>query len=422
MLSFFRKKPVIIKRKDHCISRKNIDSDAVRVLYRLYRSGYQAYLVGGGVRDLLLGRQPKDFDVGTNARPNEIKRLFRNCFLIGRRFRLAHIVFGKKTIETTTFRKTPATSPDSTDKIQYDDNTFGTPEQDAYRRDFTINGIFYDISDFSVIDYVGGLKDLKKKVIRTIGNASERFQEDPVRMMRAIKFAARLEFTFERQTLAALKKYHSDILKASPPRVCEEIFRLFLFGSGERSMRLAYEVGLLSDIFPRLTSFIHANGKDHCEIWKYLKSLDEDEDSAEVSNGVRLATLFYATYLTLLPTPRSGEAKRATKMHLALELLSSKCCAVPIPKVTVISAIEMFTNIDRFNAPVNLAKSKRFLNNADFKNALAFARIVARAENRPLEPLNEWKAAFDSVATKSSQDEMPHRPRRRSRNRARQGN
>ena len=158
-----KSEPVIRARPDHCISRKNIDRDALRVLYRLNDLGYTAYLVGGGVRDLLLGREPKDFDVGTSAKPDEVKRAFRNCFLIGRRFRLAHLRFGRKIIETATFRQNSQTVGEIIEHAAegpFEDNTFGTPETDAYRRDFTVNGLFYNIRDFSVIDWVGGLKDL----------------------------------------------------------------------------------------------------------------------------------------------------------------------------------------------------------------------------------------------------------------------
>ncbi|HKC13855.1 MAG TPA: CCA tRNA nucleotidyltransferase, partial [Vicinamibacteria bacterium] len=174
--------PRILARAQHVISRKNIDPDALKVLYRLKNHGFVAYLVGGGVRDLLLERRPKDFDIGTSAHPQQIKKLFRNCFIIGRRFRLCHVRFGRKVVEVSTFRR--QAQPEEGDTLIRRDNTFGPPEEDAFRRDFTVNALFYDIATFSVIDWVGGLEDLQRKVIRTIGDPAVRFREDPVRMLR----------------------------------------------------------------------------------------------------------------------------------------------------------------------------------------------------------------------------------------------
>ena len=202
--------PTIIARDSHPISRKQIDDDTLKVLYRLNRHGYKAYLVGGGVRDLLLGRRPKDFDIGTDATPEQVRNLFRNGFLIGRRFRLAHIRFaGNKIIEVATFRRHPREEelPDDPDEhFHFVQNVFGTPCEDAYRRDFTINALFYNIDDFSIIDYVGGLKDLEEKRLRVIGDPMVRFVEDPVRMLRAIEFSARLDFTMEESIFAAVGK------------------------------------------------------------------------------------------------------------------------------------------------------------------------------------------------------------------------
>src|SRR3712207_1368501 len=198
--------PTIVPRSSHAISRRQIDADALKVLYRLHEHNYVAYLVGGSVRDLLLGRRPKDFDIGTSAHPYQVKRLFKNCWIIGRRFRLAHVRFGAKTIEVATFRRQvsqqelaaveeiepvplgdAADGDEQRDRLVHRDNTFGTPEEDAFRRDFTINALFYDIGTFSIIDYVGGLRDLDQRVIRCIGDPHVRFLEDPVRMLRAVR-------------------------------------------------------------------------------------------------------------------------------------------------------------------------------------------------------------------------------------------
>jgi poly(A) polymerase len=195
----------------------------LKVLYRLHRSGYRAYLCGGSVRDLLMDRTPKDFDVATDAHPTEIRRLFRNSRIIGRRFRLVHIIFQDMIVEVSTFRREPeraAALPDvAEDLLITDDNTFGSPLQDARRRDFTINALFYNIADFSVIDYVSGLDDLQQKRVHIIGDPDVRFREDPVRMLRAVEFASRLDFEIEPETYDAIIRHRNEILKASPPRI-----------------------------------------------------------------------------------------------------------------------------------------------------------------------------------------------------------
>src|SRR5215218_674078 len=232
--------PRIIPRAQHTLSRKDIDPDALKVLNRLRQFDHLAYLVGGSVRDLLLGRRPKDFDVGTSAHPYQVKRLFRNCWIIGRRFRLAHVKFGPKVIEVATFRRQVAAgeevvqdgvpAPDPTtpegEHLIHRDNTFGTPEEDAFRRDFTINALFYDIADFSVIDYVGGLEDLQSKVVRSIGDPDVRLREDPVRMIRALALAARLDFEIEPTLLAAIRAHRQEIAKSSLPRLLEEYYKI----------------------------------------------------------------------------------------------------------------------------------------------------------------------------------------------------
>lgn len=237
------------------IAKELIDSDADKILRRLRRNGHAAFLVGGCVRDLLLGRTPKDFDIATSATPNEIKDLFRNCRIIGRRFRLAHIFFGQKIIETATFRANPREGvpfEEGEELLIRRDNVFGTAEEDARRRDFTINGLFYDIEACEVTDYVGGLADLDARLIRTIGDPDIRFREDPVRILRAIKFAARLDFNMEPVTYAALLAHRGEIPKCAPPRVLEEIYRLLRGGAARRSMELLLETGVAATLAPEL--------------------------------------------------------------------------------------------------------------------------------------------------------------------------
>ncbi len=246
----------ILKRSEHPISRRHIDSGALRVLNRLYRAGHTAYLVGGGVRDLFLERSPKDFDVVTSARPTQVRKLFRNCRLIGRRFRLAHVHFsGSEIVEVATFRCQPSQT-EGDELLVRSDNRFGSPREDAARRDFTINGLFYSIADFSVIDYVGGVEDIARKVVRTINDPWIRFQEDPVRMIRAIKFAGKLNFRIEKKTWAALCELREEIRKSPEPRVQEEIARLLEEGAACRSLTLLHESGLLEEIEPQLAQYL----------------------------------------------------------------------------------------------------------------------------------------------------------------------
>lgn len=386
------KEPTIYQRKEHCISRKNIDADALRVLYRLNQLGYTAYLVGGGVRDLLLGREPKDFDVGTSARPNEVKRAFRNCYLIGRRFRLAQVCFGKKIIETATFRKTAQSVGEIIEKAAegpLEDNDFGTPQTDAFRRDFTVNGLFYNIKDFSVIDWVGGMKDLKKKIIRSIGDPSVRFREDPVRMLRAIKFSSRLGFKIERGTYAAIKKYHSAIMTAAMPRVTEEIFRLFTYGHSEEAFRMLWETGLLGDLIPELAAYIDKNGGKKCDTFRYLKGLDKYEimmrqNGMEASNALRMAIL----------------AKGLGEPRTALKIMVNR---IHIPKAAYFAAVMMQESVNRLGKPPTKFR-QRFVYNRDFPDALDYNRIVARCDGKDESALNEWSDLYQAKGNENERN------------------
>jgi poly(A) polymerase len=282
--------PTVIPRSNHALSRSLIDPDALRVLNRLRQFDYLAYLVGGSVRDLLLDRRPKDFDIGTSAHPHDVKRLFRNCWIIGRRFRLVHVKFGTKTIEVATFRRqlseqevaeqevatreaaeqAQAEAPGRRDRqrVHPRDNTFGTPEEDAFRRDFTVNALFYDIATFSIIDYVGGIEDLNQRIIRSIGNPDVRFEEDPVRMLRAIVLAARLDFTVDPPVVDAIRRRAHLIANASPARLLEEFYKILRSGSAERAFRQLAEVGLLRHLAPEL---VRDGGQ---ALWPYAAALD----------------------------------------------------------------------------------------------------------------------------------------------------
>src|SRR5260370_12671488 len=307
--------PRVIPRAEHPISRRDIDPDALRVLYRLRQYDPVACLVGGSVRDLLLGRRPKDFDIGTSAHPYQVKKLFRNCWIIGRRFRLAHVKFGTKVIEVATFRRQVAPgeeivqdgvpAPDPTrpqgEQLIHHDNTCGTPEEDAFRRDFTINALAYDIATFSIIDYVDGLADLRAGVVRSIGDPDVRLNEDPVRMLRAIAIAARLDFRIEPTLLEAIRTHRHEISKTSMARLLEEYYKILRAGSAERAFRGLAEVGLLEPISKEL----HLGATD--PLWQSLAALDayrgQFESTPEtLTNAILLGSLLIPLGISLHPS------------------------------------------------------------------------------------------------------------------------
>ena len=250
--------PVIIPRPDHCISRANISPSALKVMYRLREAGHRACLVGGGVRDLLIGREPKDFDIATDALPEQVYALFRNCRLIGRRFRLAHVQFGREIIEVATFRACgeigdeadgPTVERAKNGRI-LSDNVYGDIEDDAWRRDFTVNALYYDIANFAVLDYVGGMADLNNGLIRLIGDPVERYREDPVRMLRAVRFAAKLGFQVDPATAAPLRQLGHLLEQIPPARLHDEIIKLFLSGSAVQTFELLRHYRLFGWLFP----------------------------------------------------------------------------------------------------------------------------------------------------------------------------
>lgn len=262
--------PTVYHLDHHQISSDKIDQHASLVIEKLRRAGYKAYLVGGGVRDLLLNVPPKDFDVSTSAKPEEIKSLFRNAILIGRRFRLAHVRFGRKVIEVSTFRS----GDTETSNLIVRDNEWGSEEQDVLRRDFTINGLFYDTENQTVIDYVGGYPDLEKRVLRTIGQPEMRFSQDPVRMIRLIKFCARFNFDIERPTFEALLNCKGEILKSSSARILEELFRMLESGSSKPFFHLLHQYGLLASLIPELAYFFERS-TNHSTL-KLLEEIDSE--------------------------------------------------------------------------------------------------------------------------------------------------
>ena len=304
--------PRILHRASHTLSRRSIDPNALKVLYRLERSGFEACLVGGSVRDLLLGREPKDFDVATDARPGDVRRLFRNSRIIGRRFRLVHVYFRDGIVEVSTFRagadrdadlpEGPLPDADLAgaddedageageeeeaviEDVLAEDNVFGSPPEDALRRDFTINALFYRIADYSVVDYVGGVEDLGKSLIRVIGDPNVRFREDPVRMLRACELAGRLGFRIEDEAQRAIRRWRREMARASPARLVEELLEILRSGHAGRTFQWVLDVGLADQWLPELLDMIEAEREGLGPFGRLLPVLDR------VVGGVRDAS------------------------------------------------------------------------------------------------------------------------------------
>lgn len=258
-------KPIVVTRDQHPISRKAIPEHALKVLYRLHNAGFEAYLVGGCVRDLLLGLEPKDFDVATNAKPEQVRGLFRNCRLVGRRFRLAHVVFGREIIEVATFRghHEVETDEQSAKVAKADDegmlvrdNVYGTIEEDAQRRDFTVNALYYNIADFAIYDFANGVKDLNAGVLRMIGDADQRYREDPVRMLRAIRFATKLSMRMDSSVEAPIRQLAPLLQNIPAARLFEEVLKMFAAGKGVANFEMLSDYHLFQQLFPLLKNYI----------------------------------------------------------------------------------------------------------------------------------------------------------------------
>jgi poly(A) polymerase len=269
-------------KASHLIELEQFDPNAISITLKLKQAGFEAYIVGGSIRDLLIGKNPKDFDISTSAKPEEIKKVFRNCLLIGRRFRLAHIRFGKKVFEVSTFRS----GDTSDDRLIVRDNEWGSIEEDALRRDFTINGLLYDPSNETILDYVGGIDDIKTHTLRTIGNPFIRFKQDPVRMIRLVKFQARFGFNIENETLIAVSECRSEILKSSQARIFEEVMRMLESGSSAKFMKLLTEHGFLELLAPGLNQcFCSPLSSD---MYGFLEILDSKSQDRIVGTAAML--------------------------------------------------------------------------------------------------------------------------------------
>jgi poly(A) polymerase len=325
-----------------------IDADAAKVVRRLERSGYQAYLVGGCVRDLLLEGKPKDFDIATSARPEDVRALFRNCRIIGRRFRLAHVVFGSKVIEVATFRRSPQTEAAEDeggepidDILIRSDNVFGDAHEDAIRRDFTINALFYDLDRREVLDWCGGMADIARRTIHTIGDPTVRFREDPVRILRAIKFAARLDLGIEPEVYDAMVACREELARAARARLFEEILRLMRGGAAHRSMWLLWEIGAMAILLPELSAFLdddEATGGAGERFWRRLDAIDARTRAHGPLNDIVL-------WSTLLAEPLEEATSGAQdRIEAAFEFLEPIIVRISMPR-RIADAIRRITGM-----------------------------------------------------------------------------
>jgi poly(A) polymerase len=407
--------PVIRARAEHPISRKLIDEDTLKVLYRLARNGFKAYLVGGSVRDLLLGRTPKDFDIGTDASPGQVKGLFRNCFLVGRRFRLAHIRFGSnKVVEVATFRRQalPGDLPeDPADHFHFAENVFGTPQEDAFRRDFTINALFYDIETFSVIDYVGGLADLEACRLRVIGNPLVRFTEDPVRMLRALEFAARLDFSLDEAVREGIFARAPLIAEAAPARIREELMELFRHRVAGKVLQNAQAMGLLP--------YLLAGFEGDPQTFELLERVDARTSAGiPVEEHFALAALYLHRFIRVCPLEENLTVTDVVR--LAGLVLAPHCNYFHISHGTRHLAREILIGFFRLRRGRGQRGERRFLQHPATPAALALMALWVEATGEHRDTVQSWRDALHRpVPEPASPSNDRRRPKRRRRGRGR---
>lgn len=426
-------KPNIIPRDEHPISRKIISRPALNVLYGLKDAGYEAYLVGGCLRDALTGTKPKDFDVVTNARPEEIQQTFKRARIIGRRFRLVHVYFGRDVIEVATFRSNtdeadPKLLVQSKTGQLLRDNVFGTIEEDAQRRDFTINALYYNIADFALYDFTNALEDIKARTIRLIGDPETRYREDPVRMLRAVRFSAKLGFTIEQHTAAAIKPLAHLLKEVPPARLFDECNKLFLSGHGERTFEALHTYGLFAQLFPHSSQYLQENSTHHALFLQALRNTDE-----RLKDGRPVTPAFlFAVFLWPLVRQRQQE-----KIHQGMppvvamnqassEALSLQAQTVTIPKRFSLMIRDIWDLQERL--PRRHGKrAARLVTHPRFRAAYDFLLLREAAQEIP-PGLGQWWTDYQDAEGKQRETMVralnprggKKRPRRRPRKRANQ--
>ncbi|MFZ2405665.1 MAG: polynucleotide adenylyltransferase PcnB [Methylobacter sp.] len=407
----------IYSRSEHNISRSLISENALKVLYRLQKEGFDAYLVGGCVRDLLLGREPKDFDVVTNADPDQVRKVFRNCRLIGRRFRLAHVHFGREIIEVATFR---GAGEEQNDKQVLNnegrllrDNVYGTIEEDVWRRDFTVNALYYNIKDFSVVDYVGGMADHKTGTLRLIGNPETRFREDPVRMLRAVRFAVKLGFKLDQECEKAI---HNDApLLASIPsaRLYDEAIKLFLSGYALQTFEMLRHYGLFQVLFPSTENSlaVEENGFPRLLLIKALENSDNRIAEGKTVTAYFLLAAFLWEPVRMLAKAKmaQGEVEYIAYQDAASEVIARQIRSTALPRHISMAMREVWSLQPKFNARIG-SKPSRLIGHPRFRAGYDF--LLLRAETGGADPeLAEWWTRYQN-ADENEQRKMTQPPRR----------
>ena len=387
-----------IPRSEHTISRRLISPRALKVLYRLHEAGFRACLVGGGVRDLLLGLEPKDFDVATDAHPEEVRRLFRNCRLIGRRFRLAHIHFGNEIIEVATFRAQQ--DPDDA-KVGVElnehgrivsDNVFGSIEDDALRRDFTINALYYDIADFSVRDYASGMEDLQAGVLRLIGDPEQRYREDPVRMLRAVRFMAKLGFRLAPETEAPIHQLGHLLLQAPPARLFDELLKLFMGGQAVQCFELLRLFGLFRYLFPATDRCLrneHYSIPRHLLIHAFANTDQRIAEGRPITPAFLYATLLWGPLQRLLSQPKYHNQPTGEALQQACDdLIHQQSRHTALPRRYALPMREIWALQNRFERRTG-KRALAFIQHPRFRAAYDFLLLRAAA-GEPVAELAEW--------------------------------
>lgn len=402
-------------KEEHGIEIRHIDSKALYILEKLRASGHTAYLVGGSVRDLLLKKKPKDFDISTSAKPEEIKALFPSCILIGKRFRLAHVRFGRKVIEVSTFRSGDIAN----EELITEDNIWGSPEKDVLRRDFTINGLFFDSEKEEVIDFVGGYPDIQKKLLRAIGQPFMRFKQDPVRMIRCLKFQARFGLEVDEETRLALIECKGEITKSAPPRVLEEILRMLESGASESFFKLMTDHGVMQQILPAVADFLET--PDGNEVYAYLQEADgtiQEPHQPILDRPVLLACLIFPLlekhlkvhFLDREKIPHLGDIYHESNI-LMDEVFKT---FFRIPRRLRIRTIGLLISQYRIT-PFQKKKTTRIRipRIPEFNLAIQFFNLRSRLEPGMNELLKLWTSAYEKVADQEPKTRRPRRRRRK---------